>query len=255
MSFDRIIYIFVLFIVGYVWFSLLSLLRFPHLRVFVYAIEPREAVMAFWRRVQFYTWGAFIIIMIFLFFMYVLWIIIKKFIPNFPIPLKMILLKIPPFPQLERAGMFAFIDGLVKAIGGKGKFAKRITLVGKTFGAFVARNTSMMLRAMGIGYLANRIDKPASTGKYADGEARLKKSREETLERNRRRRRDPPFESGAYRKVDDELQQCLEENLVHVTRDMSKMERDLVRQRNGISRIICKARGVQSWSRTLTGRT
>lgn len=258
MGFDKIIYFFVLFLVGFVWFNVVSLLRLPHLRVFVYAIEPKGTVMMVWRKVQAILLLMFAVIVLFFLFMYVLWLIIKKFIPNFPIPLRTILLKIPPFPQLERAGIFAFFHNIMKAIFGKGKFAKRAKLVGKACADFIARNTNMMLRAIGLGTIANRLDKIGAEpkdGKYVPGKAKLEASKEEQMAKNRKKRRDPPFEAGAYRKADDELQQCLEENTVHVTNDMSKSERERVAQRNAINRIICKARGVQSWARTLTGRS
>lgn len=254
MNFSQIIYYFVLFIVGFVWFTLISFLRLPHMRVGVYAIEPKGAVMGVWRKVQGALLIAFVVIMCIMFFFYGLWIIIKKFVPNFPIPFRKILLKIPPFPQFERAGIFAFIHSIIQAIGGKGKFWTRMERLGKAFGLFIARNTEMMMRAMGMGYLMKSGNNMAASGKYADGDTRLPLSREQRLARNNRRR-DSPFEAGAYRKADDELQQCLEENLVPITKDMSNVERQIVAQRNNMSRIVCKARTLQTWSRTLTGRT
>lgn len=255
MSFDKVIYYFVLFVVGFIWFTLVSFLRLPHLRVGVYAIEPKGAIMGAWRKIQVFLLIAFAVIMFFMFFMYVIWLIIKKFVPNFPIPFKTILLKIPPFPQLERAGIFAFYHNIMKAIFGKGKFAKRAKLVGKTFADFIARNTEMVMRAIGLGYMFDTFDsKKSNNGKYAQGDTRLAPSREERMARNQKRK-DPPFEAGAYRKADDEMQQCLEENTVPITKDMSKMDRQITAQRNAMSRIICKARGIQSWSRTIGGRT
>jgi hypothetical protein len=252
MSFNRLIYLIVLFIVGFVWFNIVSLLRLPHLRVFVYAVEPKSIIIGIWQKIRGYLLIVFGIVFMFLVMMYIIWLIIKKFVPNFPIPFRTILLKIPPFPQLERAGIFAFIGNLGKAAFGRGKFVQRLELLGRTFGMFIARNTQMIMDALGIGYLTKL---PAGAkGRYADGNPNTGPSREDQLARNRKRARDNPFEPSDARKSDDEYQQCIEENTAPVTEEMSRTEKLVTNQKNSLARIICKTRSLQTWSRTLSGK-
>lgn len=76
----------------------------------------------------------FSIITWFLFFVFVMWLIIKNIIPIIiliplffipyilPIPLRMILLQIPPFPQLTEAGILPFMERMLYIIISPGDF-------------------------------------------------------------------------------------------------------------------------------------
>lgn len=228
----------ILFIVGFVWFNIVSLLRFPHLRVFVYALEPRGLWLGIWNAIRNILIHILGYIILFLVIMYFIWLFIKKVIPNFPIPLKMILLKIPPFPQLEKAGLFTFIGNILKAAFGGGRFAKRLKLVGITFRDFVARNTYRILAALGI-----KITMPITIGDTTITPAKPEKKRKSKKKKK--------FDLDAAQKMDDELVQCLEENLATITPDMSPNEKKVVLAKNVIARTVCKARSIQSWSRTI----
>lgn len=236
-GFNRVIYIIVLFIVGFVWFNIVSLLRFPHLRVFVYALEPKGLILRLWSYVRAGLTFVFGIVMMFLIMMYFIWLLIKKFVPNFPIPFKKILLKIPPFPQLERAGIFAFIGNLFKAIFSRSKLPKRLKLVGKTFADFIRQNTGMILAALGI-----------KSDFIMDQLPPQRKIREP-----REKKKKKKYDDSAERKIDDEYQQCLEENTVPITEEMSKTEKETAGFKNTISRTVCQTKKVQSYSRTLSG--
>jgi hypothetical protein len=244
---SKFIYWYVFAFVFFVWFNVISLLRFPHLRVFVYALEPKGLWLGMWNRVRYYSLIAILILSVVLLMFYGLWVLIKTFMPNFPIPLRSIFLAIPPFKQLEKSGMFAFIGGLLKALFGRTKFITKMGRVGKVFADFIARNTDVVLGVLGI--------KKAFTGDaYAEGEAYLPQSEEERKRRNAERQRENVFDKSDDRKMDDELMQCIEENTAHVTEDMSKFERSMVEQRNSVNRILCKARRIQAMTRTLTGK-
>jgi hypothetical protein len=243
---NRMIMIAVMFIVGYVYFVLLSFLRLPHLKVFAYALPPHDKIIMGWDGLKQALAKLFAAICIALLLLWILWIIIKKFVPNFPIPFKLILLKIPPFPQLERTGIFALMSAIVRLIGGDEKGWKRVGSFFKVVASFIAINTELWLNLVGIQTTPKNKPTPntdrSSANPPMSAEDRKRRNREEA-------EKQPPFESSEQRQIDDEYQQCLEENTKPVTVDMSNGERRATLASNSFARVACRTRTLQSYMR------
>lgn len=243
----KIIDYMVLFVVGFIWLNVVSLLRFPHLRVFVYALEPRTLYMRVWSQVRAIAIHVLGYILMFVLIMYVIWYITKKFIPNFPLPFKKIILSIPPLPQLDKSGIFRLINRIHMAVLGRGKISKRLKMVGVGIGEFIATGSVRLLQVLGISKLAHK-----ST--YMSQPYEMMKGKEDLRRKNEARRKQKPFESAEDRTMDDEYQQCLEENTLQITEDMNKNERQIVSGRNSMTQVMCKVRKLQSYARTLSGK-
>lgn len=235
----------VLFVVAFVYFVIVSQFRLPHLRVFVYALKPQAFWTAIWSVAKSYILIIFGAVCTFCVIMYFIWLIIKKFVPNFPIPFKTILLKIPPLPQLERAGIFALIHGIFSAIFGRGNLMKRLTKVGATFANFIVRNTGMLMSA---------ARGATSKVNFYPSKVNVASDREERKRRNKKRRPETGGFNSSPREVDDEYQQCIEENTIPATPDMTPKEVQQINNKNSRSAVTCKMRTLQTQMRLLTGQ-
>lgn len=241
-----------MFIVVFIWFNLVSFLRLPHLRVFVYALEPQVLIMGVWQKVRAVLLIIFGIVMAFIACMYVVWRIIKKYVPNFPIPLKMIFLKIPPLPQLERAGLFAFIEGVLNALGHFYNPPAALTGLLHTFRNFMRLNTWRVLQTIGV---ANNIQQLTSASTYNVNTYKGEYDRVEAEKRAAQERGkiagESPFTASQYLRVDEEYVQCVEENTIPVSEDMSKSERKEIIDKNTSARVSCQMNGIKAIFRTL----
>lgn len=235
----------IMLVVGFIYFFIVKWIRLPHLNVFVYAFPPLIRV---WNNMKGMMIQAVGWILAFFLLMYVIWKVIKLFIPDIPIfPLRKMLLRIPPLPQLEKTGMFKLFDGVYNAIFQKGKWDERSLRIAGGLGGFLETYSDQLLGMMGLGSLApsvpNKVTLPPPPP-----------SREEILQRNRNRQPAAGTEKSEVRKTDEEFRQCMEENVVPVEPDISKLQLQLIEAKNTVSRTICKVKYLNSFVHMLNGK-
>lgn len=247
MNISKVIYWLIMFVVGFVYFFIVKYIRLPHLRVFVYAFPPLIRV---WNGVKGSLIQALGWVLMFFLIMYVLWKFIKKFIPNIPIlPLRKILLRIPPLPQLERTGMFKLFDGVYNAIFSKStKWDERAMKISQGLAGFLETYSTQLLSMLGLGYLA-----PSAPAK-GEPLPPPPPSREEILQRNSSREPAAGHEKSEVRKVDEDFRQCMEENVVPIEPSMSSAELKALNAKNTLARTICKMKYLNSFTQMLSGK-
>lgn len=227
-------------IVLFVYFIILCQIRLPHLKVFVYALEPHSAFVGGWLRVVVILWIIFAVLMCFIVWMWILWKIINKFVPKKILFFKVRsrILAIPPFPQMERAGLFALCDGLYDAIVARTSFGHRLQMFGSTFANFIRTNTYMVMALIGGDDLQDL------TSGHVWNVAEPEDTEPEVV------RDESPFTGSNYSQVDEEYQQCLEENIVPVSPDMSSDERTEASTKNRQAKVTCQLQGISIAMRT-----
>jgi len=179
----------------------------------------------------------FAIIVSVTFLIYIIWMIIKKFAPNFPLPLKMILLKIPPFPQLERAGIFALYDGLTRSL----RSNDRVINVAKTLGNFLTKSTPILLAEL-PGNVRPDIHAAAA-------------EEEVVVETPQPTNQNSQFSASDKQIINDQMQQCMAENTTQITTDMSPSTAQTTRAMNMQTSIMCQFKQLQTYSNMLSHRT
>lgn len=236
MNFFRIIDLMIIFIVVYLlvmvgrWFVL------PHLKVF-----PNIPPQWLWTSIVgviMYAFNAiFHYIIMFLIIIYIIWLIIKKFVPNFPIPIRKILLRLPPFYPLEKAGVLPLMDNVRKIIFSRMPVSQRLMKTGKSIGTFLASSTTFIMKKFGIN--------PPTT-QYTSGSS----SSASTRSKNK----DTTYSDAENREIQESYLQCVEESTVQVTPDMPSVEKASVNLRNQQNVLICKINMMQTYSNILMSK-
>lgn len=221
----------ILFIVVYLLVMIGRWFVLPHLKVF-----PNIPPQFLWTtgvKVVLYAMNAiFHYILMALLIIYILWIIIKRFFPNFPIPLRMIFLRLPPFRPLERAGVLPLIDRIVKTILSTAPLPDRLISAGTAFATFVAKSVAFVFKTVGINppadrYVGESDPKPVS---------------------------ESPFNADEEREIRESYLQCVEESTISTTPDMTPSQRQQADVKNTTNTTLCKVKMLSTYSDILSQR-
>lgn len=218
---------------------------------------PGRIIEAIWSAVTgpIFAMG-FTLVMVVMFCIYIIWKIIKKFIPNFPIPFKKILLKIPPLPQLERAGIFGLFDALVGVILSRSSFGNRFVKVGHALGDFVVRSTGMVISTAKEVVPTNALNKltedsPEEKAKAAEEAANANLTPEEIVEKKQSKNVNSPFTDTEKQIVNEQYQLCLAETTTPITSDMSTSDINKTKLANDLAKVKCDFGKLSAYSNAL----
>lgn len=232
MDFFRLIDLIFLFIVIYLLVLVGRWFIFPHLKVF-----PNIPPQGLWKNVvglaMYVATAIFHYIVIALVIIYIIWIIIKKFVPNFPIPFKLILLRMPPFYPLEKAGVLPLIDRMRQIIFSTWPLPKRLIESGKAFGQFAAKSTSFVFSTLGI---------PAPQTRYTSAPQKQAPEKES------------PFTDAETREIQESYLQCIEESTFQITPEMTESEKKKIGLKNQGNAAMCKLQMMSTYSRIMADK-
>lgn len=224
----------VLFIVIYLLVMIGRWFVLPHLKVF-----PNIPPQWLWTSIVgviMYAFNAiFHYILMALLIIYIIWMIIKLFVPNFPIPIKRILLRMPPFYQLDKAGILPLIDRVRRLIFSTMTLSERVKGAGSAIGGFLASSTTYTLNKLGM-------DVP-----------RIPYTGVPPPPQKQRKERKPSKKQILARKIaENESQQaylqCIEESLIPITASMSDEEKKAASVRNQQNTALCKVDQIGTYS-------
>ena len=226
---------------------------FEHLEVFLKGLPPTQLWHPIMRLVLSVINSMFHWILLFLVIMYIIYLLIKMFVPNiWPfLPLKNIFLSITPLYELRRAGVFGLFDAVVNLIFSSDPFLIRILKVGQAFGRFLA-GPAILLREngkqvvvgkdMSMDMDTNNLLKPEKGEDSFQDDTEGEPTYEETVS---------PAEN---RYIQKEYQQCISESYIVPTNDMSDEEKSTVDIRNNASKIICDVKKIQSYGTLMSSK-
>jgi hypothetical protein len=170
----------------------------------------------------------------FIVIMYVLWKIIKMFIPNFPIPFKRIFLRLPPLYQLDKSGVFGLIDGLVKVFVSNDTLGRRFARAGNSLSNFFIKSSGFIFGTL----KSSGMTPPIPTGGKSN----------ELLDRK------TSFNPKEEAQANDEMVQCIEEKTLPIFPEMSSFEKSKTMLRNSQSATTCKIKSLSALSNILSTR-
>lgn len=227
MNFFKIIDLIILFVVIYLLVMIGRWFVLPHLKVFP-NIPPQWLWTSIVNVILYIFNAIFHYILMALLIIYILWLIIKKFVPNFPIPFKKILLRLPPFYPLDKAGVLPLIDNVRKILFSKMPMSSRFKRAGRAIGGFLASSTMYVFQKIGV--------KPP-TSQYSQGKSGGSKTK------------DSIFTQQEELEVQEAYLQCIEQSTIPITPDMPSTEKSALNLRNQQNTLICKANQLQIYAR------
>jgi hypothetical protein len=184
-------------------------------------------------------------ILLFLILVYITWLIIKKYVPNFPIPFKMILLRMPPWRPLEKAGVLQLIDSLRKIIFSNQSVEGRLSGVGRAVGNFFGKSLIYVQSYTRAKISGVRTPAPPtySVSGPSSSEAAIRKGSKPS-----------PYEEDEVQQIQDEYLQCIEEETIPIYNDMGGMEKAQALIKNSSASTKCKVKSMQSYSKLISNR-
>ncbi len=229
----KIILLIIDFIIYFIIFTILRFLILPETQIGVYQFRPKWLFVGVYRFLLGLGLVSFTIFMLLFLVFYVLWLIIKKFIPNFPIPFKMILLALPPFRQLEQTGVFDLISNIIKAIVSKEKLKK----LGQAFEKFIKKNGSNVI---------NMIKTVAPLTENKSKQEDNSKSSSTTTSANKE---SSAFTSDQERFIEEQYRQCVEEGKQFPKSDSEITSKN---NENQMKEMECKMKRMQSYTNIIS---
>jgi hypothetical protein len=242
MGFLKIIRLGIAFCVIFTFILIIRWTVLPHLKVFVHALPPTHL----WKGAWDVAISAGMQLMPYIITTFVILYFIYKIVSKIPIIGK-IIVKIPPFPDLKRSGIFNLLDGLFGIIFSRSSLKDRLHRFAYAIGAFIEANFKFAAdttdEVLGItdkiNRLNNKIKIPTSINLTNGKGSTDLESEEITAVEN-------PLLSDEQREVSDKYQQCIAENIEQLTPDMSKEDKAHFINRNRITQIQCKAQKLQT---------
>lgn len=235
MNFFKIIDLMIIFIVIYLLAQIGRVFVLPHLKVF-----PNIPPQWLWTSIVGIIFAIgnaiFHYIIMFLIIVYILWLIIRKFVPNFPIPFKKILLRLPPFYPLAKAGILPLMDNVRKILFSKMPVPERVTRAGNALGMFIATSTAWVFRKFGL-----ELPKPNANSNSQSNSTKTSEP-------------DSTYTEEENREIQESYLQCVEQTTVPITPEMPSSEKASLGLKNQQNILICKVNMMQTYSDILTSK-
>ncbi len=188
------------------------------------------------------TTPLFVIIMIFYIIFYIIYFIIINYVPDTGIqtlfiPIKDILLSIPPLPDLKKYGVFDLFERIIKAFGFE-PFLKKLLGINNALFIFSRENIKRIILMIYPEFDTAILDK-AIDEKKEQNEEKKEIKKESEVQHNY-----------VYDEIDENTEICISNNWKEITPDMSASERLKVQYANINERIKCKAGSIGNYVRS-----
>lgn len=232
------------FIVVYVLWMTLRWLVLPHLRIFPY-IKPQWLWVTMYNIFCYVMNMIFFWIILFLLIVYITWLIIRR-LPNFPIPIKRMLLRMSPWRPLAEAGVLPLIDDIRKIIFSADGFERRLTRTAEAFGNFFDKSFSFLAKL--VRAKANNTPEPDNItfNNREDNGLVVKPVRKGVNQGT-------SYEQEEVDQIQDDYLQCLEEGVVPVYDNMGFETAKAIAQ-NQTNSTMCKIQSFTTYSNVLNNR-
>ncbi len=195
----------------------------------------------------------YIKILLFYLIFYILYLIIITIIPptgpaTIFIPIRELLLKIPPFEDLINFGVFRLLDKLFSVFGIDGWINKIIT-ANNALITFSSENIRVILYYLLPNYkndIDEYIDKVQKEEKEGTGEGTEEGTEEETKEE----KEEKEIKKDTKMKIEEEVEVCVANRLKLITPDMTATERVKNIYDNSMAKVYCQSRSIGKYIRS-----
>ena len=173
-----------------------------------------------------------LIIFIFYLIFYGIYLFIINIIPETGIqtmfiPIRELLLKFPPLPELDKYGVFRLLDGIFKALGLSTIF-KKLFGIQKSFYIFSRENIQKIINTLIPDY------------KLPENERIEKKEKKD----------EPNVNDEVYQMINTETNICIKDNTKPIEVGMSEIEKMKINMENNNEMIKCRASSIGKYIRT-----
>lgn len=232
-----IITLIIKFVAGYLIFTIGRWFVLPSLG-FQHHFADNMIIINLWRILIFLVNKIFSYIVAGLFVIYIVWWVIKTFIPEWIlfIPLRMIFLAIPPFPPLTDAGILPLYDNLINVATSNDNFGTRIIKFIKALAGFLMQGTGWI-----TGGFPKRMSEEGQATRPND--AKEKPKSKKPLSAN----------SADELQIQNDYLQCLEENMDNTDpSSMNWQEKIQTQIKNNQTNMQCKLQSLNTLSNILS---
>ena len=239
MGFMRRIHLAVLFITIYLLWAILRWTVLPHLKIFPY-IPPQAILVPAYNILAGAATAVFHWVLALLVFIYVLWYLINKYVPETILffPVRSVILAIEPFPSLVKAGIIPYFDKLRRIIFSIMPFKQRLRSTWSATQEFFDTSIRHVLVS-----LRNEVH-------IAPPNISLSVSRSAAAAEAAK----TPDQRMQDQEAEEIFQQCLEENTTPVDADASIGDRLYAATQNSSVRTICAIRRLQTLANVVSYR-
>lgn len=234
MDLNRFIYIGILLYVITFFILFIEFIAIPLLLPYgLPAIFPQIITYPLWLSIKVILIMICVAYTVFFLIMYIIWKIINLFVPKI-FGIRKLFLRIPPLPQLNRAGIFRLFDGIFGSIFNRLAVSEKFKRFGKVILDFFISNKKIIADAVKPG-----LDKVAVTFNPP------KSDNIDQVSNNKRPPKPDYITDTEKRTVDELYQQCLEEKLLNVSSKMNTLEKQSINIQNANSKTLCKIKMLQ----------
>lgn len=194
------------------------------------------------------------LILMFLLIIFVIWMIIRYIIPAviwiplfFFIPIRAILLAIPPFPELTDAGILPLMERLLNVFISSDTFIKRIGVSTRAVMSFLLTSTRYVFKSVAPGYdpdkYYNTSDDPSKS--YETKEK--KETDQGTIEYNKQKKDASEFYINSVIMIENEKANCIRKSTKEITPNMSFTEKAQIYSTNTGLSTQCIAKSLSGY--------
>ena len=202
----------------------------------------------------------YIKILLFYLIFYILYLIIITIIPptgpaTIFIPIRELLLKIPPFEDLINFGVFRLLDKLFSVFGIDGWINKIIT-ANNALITFSSENIRVILYYLLPNYkndideYIDKVQKEEKEGTQEGTREEKEREKEETKEETKEEKEEKEIKKDTKMKIEEEVEVCVANRLKLITPDMTATERVKNIYDNSMAKVYCQSRSIGKYIRS-----
>lgn len=194
--------------------------------------QVHNTIFDTYQKLCIFTRPFFLIIFIFYLIFYGIYLFIINIIPETGIqtlfiPIRELLLKIPPLPELDKYGVFKLLDGIFNALGLSTIF-KKLFGIQKSFYIFSRENIQKIINTLIPNY------------NLPENEPIEKKEN----------KNEPNVNDEVYKMINNETNICIKNNTKPIEFGMSEIEKMKINMENNNEMIKCRASSIGKYIRT-----
>lgn len=197
------------------------------------------------------------LLLMFLLIIFVIWMIIRYIIPAviwiplfFFIPIRAILLAIPPFPELTDAGILPLMERLLNVFISSDAFMKRIGISAQAVASFLITSTRYVFGNIFPGYNPDKYYNSKNDPSRGYESSKKEDTDQGTIEYNKQKKEVTDFYTNSIISIENEKINCVRKMTKEITPNMDFMEKSQIQASNAGVYAQCIAKSLSGYFKT-----